>query len=129
VRRALFIVGLGTLLSGAVVSSHHSFSAVYFEDQTVSVAGTVEVFEYRNPHAWVRILAPEGGGQTQKVAAEWGSPNRLRRQGIGVDTIRPGDHVVITGSPSRNAAVRDIHLKQIERPADGWSWVGRGERR
>jgi hypothetical protein len=122
-------LGLGTLLSGAVASGHHSFAASYFEDQTVSVQGTVEVFEYRNPHAWVRIVATESGGEPQQVAAEWGNPNRLRGQGITAYTIKPGDVVILTGSPSRTKASREIHLKRIERPSDGWTWMGRGERR
>ena len=41
------------------------------------------------------------------------------------DTLKPGDRVIVTGSPGRNAAERKIHLKRIERPADGWSWGGR----
>lgn len=50
-------------------------------------------------------------------------------QGIREDTLKPGDHVVITGNPARDPAEYKLHLKRIERPADGSQWAGRGERR
>jgi hypothetical protein len=44
------------------------------------------------------------------------------------DTLKPGDRVIITGAPGRNASERRIHLKSIERPADGWAWRGGADR-
>jgi hypothetical protein len=61
--------------------------------------------------------------------AEWAGAGRLGRQGITADTIRPGDRVRIDGSPGRVEAERRIHLKGIERAADGWSWAQRNRRR
>jgi hydrogenase maturation factor len=58
----------------------------------------------------------------QRYSAEWANPNRLSRDGITKDTLKAGDHVIVTGSPGRNASENKIHLKQIERPADGWKW-------
>jgi hypothetical protein len=67
-------------------------------------------------------MAPDQNGEMQKFSAEWSNPRRLKEQGLTAEAIRPGDHVVITGSPGRNAAERKIHLRGIERPADGWKW-------
>ena len=88
------------LASGALISGHHSFAAHYFEEQSVTVQGTLVEFEYRN---------------------------LLSRDGITKDTLKAGDVVIITGAPGRNAGENRIHLKRIERPADGWNW--RGQRR
>jgi hypothetical protein len=88
----------------------------------------VAAFEYVNPHAWLHVAALDKAGQLRRVGAEWGNPNGLRQQGIRVDTLRPGDWVIITGSPSRDPTAYKMHLKGIERPADGWTWVGRGRR-
>jgi hypothetical protein len=75
-------------------------------------------------------MAPDSLGEIRKYGAEWSNPNRLGQQGIKKDTIKPGDHLVITGSPARSATEYKIHLKRIVRPADGWKWAGgRGERR
>ena len=113
----------------AVVPSafaHHSFSSYYFEDQSMSVEGPVQEFLYRNPHAWVKIGVPGEQGATITYSAEWAGAGRLERMGITPETIKPGDVVKITGAPGRVSAENRLHLKAIERPADGWSWGGFG---
>jgi hypothetical protein len=123
------------LLSGVILAAvpaayaHHSFSAVYFESESVTVEGPITEFDYRNPHAFVVVRAPDAQGAPVDYAAEWAGAGRLGRQGIMATTLNPGDHVRITGAPSRDAASHRIHLKSIERPADGWTWAGRGGRR
>ena len=107
-----------------VASSHHSFAAYYFEEQSVTIEGTIAEFAYRSPHAWVHVDVADAKGGATRFGAEWANPNRLTRDGITVDSLKPGDRVVITGSPGRNARENRIHLKRIERPADGWQWRG-----
>ena len=65
----------------------------------------------------------------QKYGAEWANPGRLSQQGITRDTLKPGDRVILTGSPARDPNVYRLHLKRIDRPADGWKWIGRGQPR
>lgn len=120
--RLILTVTLAALPALGSLSAHHSFAAHYFEDQSTSIEGTVAEFAYRSPHAWVYLTVTDGRGGTQRYGAEWASPDRLTRAGITKDTIKAGDHVIITGSPGRNPAEPAIHLKAIERPADGWSW-------
>ena len=127
--RTLLCLSFVAIAGHASVQGHHSFAASYLEDQIVSVEGDVVELEYRNPHSWVHIQARDNFGRMQKVSAEWGSPVRLNQQGITRDALKPGDHVIISGSPSRNPADYSLHLKKIVRPADGWQWAGRGERR
>jgi hypothetical protein len=115
-------------LSGSVVLGHQSFAAHYLEEQSVTIEGTLVAFEYRAPHAWVRLAVTGPDGVTQQFGAEWSNPNRLSRDGIGKETLKVGDRLVITGSPGRNPAEHTVHLKRIERPSDGWSWQGRGRR-
>lgn len=107
------------------LSAHHSFSAYYFEEQSVTLEGVVQEFQYRSPHAILMFTASDAEGQTRTYAAEWGNPNRLSRQGVTRDTLKPGDAVVVTGSPGRSATEYKVHLKGIRRPADGWSWRNR----
>lgn len=111
------------------VNAHHSFAAFYDEDQSVSIQGTIVELAYRNPHAWVQFDARDNDGRIQRIGAEWANPGRLARQGILQDTLKPGDRVIVTGSPSRNPSELKMHLKGIVRVSDGWKWVGRGDRR
>ena len=109
-------------------TAHHSFAAYYHESQSMSVEGRVEEFQFRSPHAilLVAVLLPEG--QMATYAAEWGNPRRMGRDGITKDTLKPGDVVIVSGSPGRTPSEFKMHLKGIHRPADGWSWSA-GRRR
>lgn len=116
------------LLVAAGANAHHSFPAYYFEDQTVTVEGEVAEFEFRSPHTWLHVLVKDSEGQKQRYSAEWANPQRLGRDGLTAEHFKIGDVVRITGSPGRTASERKIHLKRIERPADGWTWSGGGGR-
>ena len=120
--RSILLVLLGGAFAIAPLSSHHSFAAHYFEDQSMTITGDLVEFEYRSPHAWVHVMAPDEGGTVRRYAAEWANPNRLVQQGITKDTLQPGDRIVVVGSPGRNSGEYKIHLKGIDRPADGWKW-------
>ena len=119
----LALTGAGT----HSLSAHHSFAAYYFEEQSVTFEGVVQEFQYRSPHAILVFSARDAAGQPRVYAAEWGNPNRLSRQGITRDTLKPGDGVIVTGSPGRTASEYKLHLKGIQRPKDGWAW-GNGRR-
>jgi hypothetical protein len=116
------------LASARLVTGHHSFAAHYFEEQSVTVQGTLVEFEYRAPHAWVHMSVTDESGTVRQYSAEWANPNRLSRDGIRKETLKAGDEVIITGSPGRNPGENKIHLKRIERPSDGWKWGGRRRR-
>jgi hypothetical protein len=124
----LFVM-LAVVAVSARASAHHSFAAFYVEDQSISIEGVVTEFHYVNPHAWVYISARDIEGVWRTVGAEWSNPARLAQAQIKKDTVKPGDHVIITGSPSRDAQDYKIHLKRIVRPSDGWTWAGRPARR
>jgi hypothetical protein len=113
---------LAALLAAVPLSAHHSFSAYYFEEQSVTHEGVVQEFQYRSPHAVLVFGVRETSGQVRSYAAEWSNPNRLTRDGITRDTLKPGDLVIVRGSPGRNPSEYKLHLKGIRRTSDGWSW-------
>ena len=112
------------LTIGVPLYAHHSFAAYYFESQSMSIEGEIVEFEYKNPHAWVHVSATDSIGQIQEFSAEWSNPNRLKQQNITKDTLKIGDYVIVTGAPGRKTSDRVLHLKAIQRPADGWMWGG-----
>ena len=119
------LVGLGS-----TVAAHHSFATLYFEDETMEFEGQVVEFQYRNPHSWVFVNAPDAFGHMQTYAAEWTGRAGLERSGVTKDTLHAGDRVRIWAAPNRNPSDLRVHLKRIERPRDGWSWrQGRREER
>ena len=116
---AIFVLAFGALAIVTPLSAHHSFAATYFEDQSVKIDGKVTAFLYRNPHSFVEMETVDAQGIATKWVAEWFSSGRLARINIDADTFKPGDRVIITGAPGRDANDHRVHLKTIDRPADG----------
>ena len=123
--RAVAVCALVALVSlGPPVAAHHNFATLYFENETIELEGDVVEFQYRNPHSWVFVNAPDSFGRMQTYAAEWTGRAGLERSGVTKDTLRTGDRVRVWAAPNRNPSDLRVHLKRIERPRDGWSWRG-----
>ena len=127
IRRAIIgaIVVASLVVLGAPARAHHSFAEFYIEKDTVEIEGNVVQFQYKNPHAYLFVEAPDSFGMQHVYAAEWQSVSRLESDGITNKTIRPGDRVRIWGSPGRKEAEYRIRLKRIQL-ADGRMWGNQG---
>ena len=101
--------------------AHHSFTATYHEDQTVTIEGKLVQFQFRNPHSFVQVLDDKG----IRWSIEWGGAGQLGSQGVTRETLKPGDVVVITGNPGRTSEDHRVRMRSIKRPSDGFGW---GER-
>ena len=109
------------LVPGARAYGHHSFAATYLEGQSVTIEGDLVTFELRNPHSFVNVMVKDDSGQMVRYLVEWGSTTQLQGK-ITRDTLKVGDHIVITGNPARNADDHRVRLVTLRRPKDGWSW-------
>jgi hypothetical protein len=124
-RRTLIIgLVLAASLAGGRSWAHHSFAATYIESQKVTVEGTLVQFLWRNPHSFVHLVVKDDGGEEQRWAAEWGGGGQLSRQGVARDSLKVGDHLIITGDPSRTKGDNRLRVRTILRPSDGWRWGG-----
>ena len=124
-KRTMFVMlAAAGLLSTVPAYAHHSFAATYFEDKTQTIEGDLVQFLFRNPHSFVHVEAKDEKGELQRWAIEWGAGLQLNRQGVTRETLHPGDHVIITGNPGRNAEDHRLRMRTISRPKDGWKWGG-----
>ena len=108
----------------APVSAHHSFTATYDENQKARIEGEIAQFLFRNPHSMIHVSAPGADGTVHRWAIEWAGVSTLSGNGVTRETLRIGDHVVVTGNPGRNPDEYRLRLLSIDRPLDGWSWKG-----
>ena len=118
---ALFILA-GAFLSGMTTYAHHSQSAQYDTSQQVTIEGTLVQFQFRNPHTFVHVQAPDESGEVQRWSIEWGGAGQLSFQGVERTTLKYGDLVTITANPSRTPNDHKLHMVTIRREADGFGW-------
>jgi hypothetical protein len=122
-RLAGLIAVAGMLLTVKSVSAHHSISGEYFTNQRSTVEGDVVQFHYINPHSLLEVKSKDpNSGEALTWKMEWNSPARLSRDHVTAETLKPGDHVIITGQPGRNHEDHRLHVLTISRPADRWEW-------
>jgi hypothetical protein len=126
--RRLFLLIAGSLvvisLTGTRAAyAHHSFAATYYEDRVVTIEGELVQFDYRNPHSFVHVMVPDKEGTPQRWAIEWGAVAQLNGQGVQRFTLKPGDHVVITGAPARSGEEHKLLMRKLVRPSDGFMWA------
>ena len=121
-RTRLISLLAGVLVSGATMYAHHSFAATYVTEKEVKIEGDLITFMFRNPHSFVHVMAPDEKGQMQRWAIEWAAAGQLN--GIARDTLKVGDHVVVTGNPGRTEADHRLRMRSILRPKDGFKWSG-----
>ena len=120
---ALLLIAVAIVACG-MVYAHHSFAATYYVDREVTVEGTLTQFMYRNPHSFVKVQAPDEKGQMQTWSIEWGGGAQLTHDHVTRDTLKPGDHVIVTGNPGRDPSEHRIRMHKMVRPSDGWKWEG-----
>ena len=121
VAKASVFVACGLLFEGFTAEAHHSISGAYDSRRDVRVEGVVTQFEFINPHAFITLEVRETGRAPQQWRVELDDRGELSDIGMTAQTLRPGDQVIVVGSPARREANR-LYLARLDRPADGYSF-------
>src|SRR6185295_4345959 len=128
VMRGVFLsVIAAVLLTAAGAYAHHSYGATYDTTKEIKLEGKLVQFVYRNPHSFVHLEALDEKGMPQRWAVEWSGGGQLANQGVTKDSLKVGDQVVIMGRPSRVTGEFRALMVNLKRPADGFTWGGRGQ--
>lgn len=104
---AYLAVATTILLAGSGdASAHHSFSAIFDENQPIEVTGTVTKIEWMNPHVWFWLDVEREDGSVESWAFEMGSPNRLQRYGWHQNSMPVGQMISVVGSQARDGTMK-----------------------
>jgi Family of unknown function (DUF6152) len=80
-------------LVGPPAFAHHSF-AMFDNQKTLTLDGTVKDFQWTNPHSWIQLVVIDTSGKEVEWSIEGGSPNSLSRSGWKRTSLKLGDKVV-----------------------------------
>jgi hypothetical protein len=100
---SLLCAALAVLVVSIPLPAHHGKGAFEMDKLTV-VKGTVMKFEFINPHTLIFVDAIGDKGTVEHWIAESSSNNHLGRGGYDKNSLKAGEHVVVTGHRARNGA-------------------------
>ena len=101
--RTTTVVALALILSAGVAPAfaHHSF-AMFDMTRRVTLAGTVTMFEWTNPHAYIELDVVDENGAVKHWSIELGSPSILMQGGWKFKDLKYGDKVTAIVNPLKN---------------------------
>ena len=97
--RAALVVAAAAL-AAAPVHAHHS-GAMFDYDKSLTLAGTVKLFQWTNPHCWIELSVPGDKG-AEDWSVEMGAPLQLYQGGWKPGTLKPGDEIKVVVRPVRD---------------------------
>ena len=123
--RSVVLTAAIVVVSGLGIQAHHSFAGTYDLKRQVKIEGALIRVQFRNPHSFVTVKAPDETGAMQDWSIEWSGLPQLAGDGVSAKTIMVGDPVVITGNPSRTVGEHRLRMVMFQRTSDGFKWGGR----
>lgn len=97
-------------------SAHHS-SAMFDQQATKSLQGTVKQFFWTNPHCYIQLMVRNEQGVEEEWSLEMTAPLHLQRLGWTKSSLKPGDRVTVKIHPLRDGGKGGNVLEAIG--ADG----------
>jgi len=80
--------------------AHHS-GAMFDDQKSTTLTGTVRAFQWSNPHCWIQVLVSGPQGPVE-WSVEMGSPSQLMRGGWKPRSLTPGEPIIVVIHPMRD---------------------------
>jgi hypothetical protein len=103
--KARACVALAALLVGVQAAAHHS-GAMFDNDKSLTLSGTVKEFQWTNPHCWIELTVAGANGAAETWSVEMGAPLQLFQGGWRPGTLKPGDAVEVVIHPTRDTSLK-----------------------
>ncbi len=108
----LAVVGGAALTMALRASAHHS-TALFEWGKEKSLSGTVERWEWTQPHTFLWVVVPQAGGKDQEWGLEGMSPSWLGRRGWSLHTLHPGDKIKLTYYPLKDGRPGGFYVRVV----------------
>jgi hypothetical protein len=96
---------------------HHSIAGVYDSTRQVTIEGVIAEFHFVNPHPFLVLDV-----KNEHWKLEMDNLSELVEVGMTKYTLKPGDHVVVSGSPARATPPPSLYIMKLDRPSDGFRY-------
>ena len=98
------LLSVATLIAASPATAHHAYNT--FDDTRIrTLEGTIETFEWSNPHVVLTVLVKlDGRGEPQEWRIETSAPGILKRFGWQRSSMKAGDRISAVCNPLRNGA-------------------------
>ena len=96
----------GTLAAFSIafpVLAHHS-TALFDQSQVISQTGTINEFEWINPHAWLHVDITDETGTVTTWSFEGGNTGQLARLGWNLDDFAQGTAITVGFRPMKDGS-------------------------
>lgn len=104
----------------ASLAGHHSIASVYDGSRRLTLEAIVAEFQFVNPHPFI-LVDVDRNGRVERWTLEMDNRWELAELGFKADTLKPGDRIVVSGSPARHEGNR-LYVRRLERPSDRFSY-------
>jgi hypothetical protein len=116
----ILVLAVGMAVGVLPASAHHSIASVYDYSREIRVEGVITEFHFVFPHPFATIEVKQGDESTPWLL-EMDNRSELARAGITSQSLKVGDHIVVTGNPDRKGR-QSLYIQRLDRPVDGFGW-------
>ncbi len=106
------IVATGALVPIQLAVAHHS-TAMFEWGTERTLSGTIEKYQWTQPHTFLWIIVPDKSGKTREWGLEGMSPSWLGRRGWGLHSLNAGDKVSIVYYPLKDARPGGFYVRVV----------------
>jgi len=99
-----------SLAIAQIASAHHS-TAMFEWGKEQTLNGTIEKYEWTQPHTFIWVVVPGKQGKSTEWGLEGMSPSWLGRRGWSLHSISAGDKVTIVYYPLRDGRPGGFYVR------------------
>src|SRR5687768_12004623 len=99
------------LIPSRVMFGHHGTSVSYHMDKHVTMKGTVTEWRFANPHVQLYLETKDESGKVVVWGVEGSSVYYWSRAGWNRDSLKKGDQITVTLSPSKSGTPYGVMSK------------------
>jgi hypothetical protein len=112
------LVVMLVLISGGLVSAHHSRAGIYEQDdKRIEMKGVVTEWRWRNPHVFLVWETKDASGKAVQWTGELSSVTSMMSEKLTRSSFKAGQEVTISVVPARAGTPQGLLVKVVM--ADG----------